>query len=164
MTGRTTSSKWITSGLTIMPWRRFRLASRHHPQVRSRIEYKESDPRARCLFGNVGETASFCQFVNADNLGVTLDIGHALYTGERPAQAAALLGQGPWLFYVHLMTMMVGLGHAPWRLPYVGIRRTFLLEARIRPRLVPASMSFPRRSISRSRHSVRCDDDPKRSE
>ena len=77
-------------------------ACSHNPRIRICIEYKESDPRARCLFGNAGETASFCQLSGADNLGVTLDIGHALYTGERPAQAAVLLARAHRLFYVHL--------------------------------------------------------------
>ncbi len=74
----------------------------HNPCVRICIEYKRSDPRARCLFGTAGETAVFCQVVDADNLGVTLDIGHALYGGERPAQSAALLARANRLFYVHL--------------------------------------------------------------
>ncbi|MGQ9637752.1 MAG: sugar phosphate isomerase/epimerase family protein [Thermodesulfobacteriota bacterium] len=80
----------------------FSAACAHNRQIRVCIEYKESDPRARCLFGNAGETASFCQLVGADNLGVTLDIGHAIYTGERPAQSAVLLAKAKCLFYVHL--------------------------------------------------------------
>jgi xylose isomerase len=80
----------------------FSAACAHNRQVRICIEYKESDPRARCLFGNAGETASFCHLTGADNLGVTLDIGHALYTGERPAQSAVLLSRAKRLFYVHL--------------------------------------------------------------
>lgn len=74
----------------------------HNRDVRICIEYKENDPRARCIFGSVGETASFCQMTGADNLGATLDIGHALYAGERPAQSAALLARANRLFYVHL--------------------------------------------------------------
>ncbi len=80
----------------------FAKACAHNPQVRICIEYKHSDPRARCLFGSAGETAAFCQLVGADNLGATLDIGHALYGGERPAQSAALLASTQRLFYVHL--------------------------------------------------------------
>jgi len=80
----------------------FSSACAHNRRIRVCIEYKESDPRARCLFGNAGETASFCQMVGADNLGVTLDVGHALYTGERPAQSAVLLSKANRLFYVHL--------------------------------------------------------------
>jgi xylose isomerase len=74
----------------------------YQPEVRLCIEYKLSDPRARCLFGTAAEAATFCQIVGADNLGVTLDIGHALYAGERPAQSAALLDRAGRLFYVHL--------------------------------------------------------------
>jgi xylose isomerase len=80
----------------------FSEACAHNREVRICIEYKESDPRARCLFGSAGETASFCLLSGADNLGATLDIGHALYAGERPAQSAALLARAGRLFYVHL--------------------------------------------------------------
>lgn len=80
----------------------FSAACGHNPDIRICIEYKRSDPRARCLFGTAGETAAFCQMVNADNLGVTLDIGHALFGHERPAQSAVLLAKTQRLFYVHL--------------------------------------------------------------
>ncbi len=74
----------------------------HNPEVRVCIEYKWNDPRARCLFGNAGETLAFCQEIGAPNLGVTLDIGHSLYVRERPAQAAVMLARAQRLFYVHL--------------------------------------------------------------
>ncbi|NIS60343.1 MAG: TIM barrel protein [Proteobacteria bacterium] len=80
----------------------FSAACAHNRDVRICIEYKESDPRARCVFGSAGETASFCQLIGTDNLGATLDIGHAIYAGERPAQSAALLARANRLFYVHL--------------------------------------------------------------
>jgi xylose isomerase len=80
----------------------FAKACAYNPATRICIEYKLSDPRVRCIFGNAGETAAFCQMVGADNLGATFDIGHALYAGERPAQAAALLARAGRLFHVHL--------------------------------------------------------------
>ena len=80
----------------------FASACAHNPHVRICIEYKKSDPIARCIFGTAGETAAFCLIVGAPNLGVTLDIGHALYAEERPAQSAALLARAHRLFYVHL--------------------------------------------------------------
>ncbi len=80
----------------------FAAACEANPEVRVCIEFKRSDPRARCVFGTAGETAAFCQTTGLDNLGVTLDIGHALYGGERPAQSAALLARAGRLFYVHL--------------------------------------------------------------
>jgi xylose isomerase len=74
----------------------------HDPQIRVCIEYKLNDPRTRCLLASAGETVSFCREVGADNLGVTLDIGHAILAGERPAQSVALLHRAGKLFYVHL--------------------------------------------------------------
>lgn len=80
----------------------FGAACAHNRQVRICIEYKKSDPMARCLLGTAGETAAFCLLTGADNLGATFDIGHALIAEERPAQAAALLARARRLFYVHL--------------------------------------------------------------
>jgi xylose isomerase len=74
----------------------------HNPATRICIEYKWNDPRARSLFGGAGETLAFCQSVGAPNLGVTLDFGHALQAGERPAQSAVLLARANRLFYVHV--------------------------------------------------------------
>ena len=74
----------------------------HLPQTRVCIEYKLNDPRGRCLFASAGETLAFCQSVGAANLGATLDIGHALLAGERPAQSVAMLARANRLFYVHL--------------------------------------------------------------
>lgn len=66
------------------------------------IEYKWNDPRTRCFFASAGETVGFCEAVGALNLGATLDFGHSIQTGERPAQAAAMLARAGRLFYVHL--------------------------------------------------------------
>lgn len=66
------------------------------------IEYKQNDPRTRCLLASAGETIAFCSAVGAPNLGATLDIGHSILAGERPAQAVALLSRAEKLFYVHL--------------------------------------------------------------
>jgi len=80
----------------------FAQACSHDPETRICIEYKISEPRVRCMFGNAGETASFCQMVGADNLGATFDIGHSFLAGERPAYAASLLARANRLFHVHL--------------------------------------------------------------
>jgi xylose isomerase len=74
----------------------------HQPTVKVCIEYKWNDPRTRCLLASAGETAAFCQSVGVPNLGATLDLGHALLAGERPAQSVALLSRAQRLFYVHL--------------------------------------------------------------
>jgi len=77
-------------------------ACAHRPDVTICIEYKKNDPRQRCFFGTVGEAASFCRYVGLTNLGVTLDIGHALYAEERPAQSLALLAKLKIPYYVHV--------------------------------------------------------------
>lgn len=72
------------------------------PDIRVCIEYKWNDPRTRCLLASAGETALFCASVGVPNLGVTLDFGHSILAGERPAQAVALLHRAGRLFYLHL--------------------------------------------------------------
>ena len=80
----------------------FEAVARHQKNVRLCIEYKPNEPRARSLFDTAGGTLAFVQMVGSANLGVTLDIGHALAAGERPAQSAALLARAGKLFYVQL--------------------------------------------------------------
>ena len=74
----------------------------HNQEVKVCIEYKLNDPRTRSLIGSAGEALAFCQAVGIGNLGVTLDIGHSIQAGERPAQALALLHRADRMFYVHL--------------------------------------------------------------
>lgn len=74
----------------------------HNRDVRVCIEFKWNDPRARCLFATAGETLAFCQSVNADNLGATMDLGHSLLGRERPGQAVVMLARANRLFYVHV--------------------------------------------------------------
>lgn len=74
----------------------------HDPAFPICIEYKISEPRMRSLLGTAGETAAFCALVGRDNLGVTLDVGHALFANENVSQSAALLAKAKRLFYVHL--------------------------------------------------------------
>lgn len=77
-------------------------AASYKPAVRIAIEYKVNDARARHLLGNAGETLAFCQGLGLPNVGVTLDVGHAIQGGERPAQSAVMLARAKRLFYVHL--------------------------------------------------------------
>ena len=72
------------------------------PEVNFCIEYKINDPRTRCLIASAGETAAFCLQVGLPNLGATMDFGHSILAGERPAQALALLHSVGRLFYVHI--------------------------------------------------------------
>jgi len=77
-------------------------AADYRSDVKISIEYKASEPRVHCLLNNAGKTAYLCNLVGRDNVGVTLDVGHALQALEIPADTAAFLGTTGKLFYVHV--------------------------------------------------------------
>ena len=66
------------------------------------LEYKQSEPRHKVIIPNAGTTLSACLQVGLPNIGVTMDMGHALYVGEGTAWAAGLLAQAGKLFLVHV--------------------------------------------------------------
>jgi len=69
--------------------------------VRLSIEYKFSEPRSKVIIGNVGKALYACEKIGRGNVGVTLDVGHALYAGEASAESIALLADAGRLFLVH---------------------------------------------------------------
>lgn len=77
-------------------------AAAYNPAVKLAVEYKQSEPRARVIVPNVGTTLFLCEQVGADNIGVTIDTGHALYASETTAQAFALAASVGRLFLVHI--------------------------------------------------------------
>ena len=79
-----------------------REAAGHRSDVNVSLEYKLSEPRVHCLLSNAGKTAAFCEKVGMPNVGVTLDIGHALQCGEVPADSLAFLHSIGRLFYIHI--------------------------------------------------------------
>lgn len=85
--------RWLIEGL--------RAAADHRPDVRLSVEYKPSEPRARVIVGSAARTLYACVAADRPNLGVTLDMGHALYAGEACADSVALLAQAERLFLVH---------------------------------------------------------------
>lgn len=70
--------------------------------VKVTIEYKTKEPRTYQYISNVGKSLLLCNEVGAANFGVVLDIGHALFAGENPAESVALLDKYKRLFHVHL--------------------------------------------------------------
>jgi xylose isomerase len=77
-------------------------AASHREDVRVCLEYKQSEPRHKVIIPNAGTTLSACLQAGLPNLGVTMDMGHALYVGEGTAWAASLLAQAGKLFLVHV--------------------------------------------------------------
>lgn len=77
-------------------------AADYRPDIKVGLEYKQSEPRHKVILPNAGASLAACLQVGLPNLGVTMDMGHALYAGESTAQAAALLAQAGKLYLVHV--------------------------------------------------------------
>lgn len=77
-------------------------AASYRDDVKVSLEYKQSEPRHKVIIPNAGTTLAACLQIGLPNVGVTMDMGHALYVGESTAQAAALLAQADKLFLVHV--------------------------------------------------------------
>jgi xylose isomerase len=77
-------------------------AAAYQPEVLLSIEYKQSEPRGRVIVPNVGIVLHLCEQIGQDNVGVTIDLGHALYAGETPAQAISLAADANRLFLIHI--------------------------------------------------------------
>lgn len=86
--------EWLVQGI--------REAASSADDIKLSIEYKRSEPRARVIVDTAAKALLLAQEVGLDNVGVTMDTGHALYAGETPAEAAALLGRAGRLFLVHV--------------------------------------------------------------
>jgi len=77
-------------------------AAQHRPDVKIGIEYKSKEPRAHCYIDSAAKTLLLCEDIGLTNVGVTVDLGHALYAGENPAEAVALCAKHDRLFQIHI--------------------------------------------------------------
>ncbi len=66
------------------------------------IEYKLNEPRVRTTVGNVAKGILLCKETGLDNVGLTLDVGHALYAFENPSESLALMYHFGVKPYIHL--------------------------------------------------------------
>ena len=66
------------------------------------IEYKPNEPRAYSLLSNLGTTLLAIKEINLDNIGVTIDFAHILYSNEQPALVAALIDKHSKILGLHL--------------------------------------------------------------
>ncbi|MEJ6394634.1 sugar phosphate isomerase/epimerase family protein [Gymnodinialimonas sp. 2305UL16-5] len=76
-------------------------AAAHRGDVKLSIEYKAFETRNHVILPSMGKTLHFCDRVGATNLGVTMDMGHALMAGENPAAEMAMAHDAGRLLYVH---------------------------------------------------------------
>ncbi|MEM4290321.1 MAG: sugar phosphate isomerase/epimerase family protein [Nitrososphaerota archaeon] len=74
----------------------------HNSNIKIGIEYKPKEPRTHSFISTVGKAILLANEVGLSNVGVTLDVGHALYSGENPAESLALLHRYKRLSHIHL--------------------------------------------------------------
>ena len=73
------------------------------PEVKIAVEYKIKEPRTHCFIGTIGKAILLVKEVDRPNVGINLDIGHALEGYENMAESVALLKRfGNKLFHLHL--------------------------------------------------------------
>jgi len=80
----------------------FKIAAQHNRDVTLSIEYKPSEPRVQCLVDSASKAICLCQAIDEPNVGITIDVGHALAVGETPAEALCLVASSPWSYYIHI--------------------------------------------------------------
>jgi len=101
--------KWLREGLAA--------CADHNDKVRVLVEYKPREPRTHCFVDHVGKVLLLLQ--DLGEVGVLLDVGHAMQGAENVASSAALLNHYGKLDYIHLNDnhgdwdedMMVGAVH-----------------------------------------------------
>lgn len=74
----------------------------HDPGCMISIEYKPNEPRSWSVLPDAATTLIAIDEVGAANLGVTIDVAHALYADETPAFAAAMVQRRSKLLGLHL--------------------------------------------------------------
>jgi len=75
--------------------------SKHRGDIRVSMEYKLNEARNFNILSDMGRTLYLCQRIGLPNVGVTMDVGHALIGKETPAEVVTLAAQAGRLFYVH---------------------------------------------------------------
>ena len=74
----------------------------YNPEVKIAIEPKQKDPRAKEYIEDCGKLLFFIKCLDVNNVGAALDLGHALFAQERPAESLALYNKYGKLYQVHL--------------------------------------------------------------
>jgi xylose isomerase len=85
---------WLVEGI--------RNCAQHRNDVRLSLEYKLKEPRTHSYLATVTGALLIAQEVGLPNVGVTIDVGHALFAYENVAESIATLGRGGnKLFHMH---------------------------------------------------------------
>lgn len=84
---------WFRSGIVE--------CAKHKPSVKISLEYKPKEPRNFSYLARSADTLQMALETECDNVGVTIDTGHAFVAGENPSEAACRLMRADRLFHMH---------------------------------------------------------------
>ena len=79
-----------------------REACDYDKRIKLTIEYKRKEPRAHIYVSDIGKALYLCQKVDRENIGITVDFGHAFLSTENPAESICLAAEENKLFGVHI--------------------------------------------------------------
>lgn len=85
--------RWLVQGLKEI--------AGYRSDVRVCVEYKPKEPRTHSFINNAAKALLLVQEVGLENIGVTIDVGHALNAGENVAEALAFLAEHGKMFHFH---------------------------------------------------------------
>jgi len=92
------------------------------PDIKFSLEYKPKEPRNFCFMARASDTLLLAKETGLENVGVTIDTGHAFVAGENVAESIVILQEyGRKLFHMHFNDnygqwdddMIVGSVHFP---------------------------------------------------
>ena len=79
-----------------------RAAATEFPDLKIALEYKPKEPRTHSFHARAADTLLMALETGLENVGVCIDVGHALMAGENVAESAVLLQHhGGKLFHMH---------------------------------------------------------------
>ncbi len=77
-------------------------AAKAYPDIKFSLEYKVKEPRTHSFMARAADTLLIARETGLDNVGVTIDTGHALAGYENLAESAVILTDfGKKLFHMH---------------------------------------------------------------
>jgi len=74
----------------------------YKPDIKVALEYKLEDPQSYLIMGNSGRAMAIIQEIGSDNVGVNLEVAHALIARENVAETVVFLARRRRLFHLHL--------------------------------------------------------------
>ena len=80
----------------------FKEAARHRKDIRLFLEYKGSETRVNCYLDTAAKTLCMIRDIDEPNLGITIDVGHALMVDETVAESICLAQSSGIPYYIHI--------------------------------------------------------------